>query len=83
MDIVTIACPPNFNDPNIANNAATWYDVNGTEYKVTSGLVEGYVTSDPIGVRTNRVNVIVGMNGLEALGTMGLTLLNFKGDING
>ena len=74
MDIVTIACPAGFTDENVAENAPIWVDVNGVEYQVASGLLEGYTTSDPIEATSDRVNVVVGMNGLEALATMGLTV---------
>jgi hypothetical protein len=85
MDIVTIACPPNFTDPNVAENAPIWTDGNGVEYQVASGLLEGYTledegeiipyeTSDPIEAQADRVNVIVGMDGLAALAAMGLTV---------
>lgn len=85
MDIVTIACPPNFTDPNVADNAPIWLDANGVEYQVASGLLEGYIvedegevipyeTSDPIPAQPDRVNVVVGMDGLSALAAMGLTV---------
>ena len=85
MDIVTIACPPNFTDPNVAENAPIWLDANGVEYKVASGPLEGYTvedegeiipyeTSDPVEAQADRVNVIVGMDGLAALAAMGLTV---------
>ena len=83
MDIVTIACPPNFTDPNVAENAPIWLDANGVEYQVASGLLEGYtledegevipyVTSDPVAAQADRVNIVVGMDGLSALAAMGL-----------
>jgi hypothetical protein len=85
MDIVTIACPPGFTDPNVAENAPIWLDANGIEYQVVSGPLEGYtveedgevipyVTSDPIEAQADRVNVVVGMDGLAALAAMGLTV---------
>jgi hypothetical protein len=85
MDIVTIACPPTFTDSNVVENAPIWLDANGVEYAVASGLLDGYtleedgeiipyVTSDPIEAQPDRVNVIVGMNGLAALAAMGLTV---------
>lgn len=74
MDIVTIACPPNYTDPNVEDNAPIWVDANGVEYQVASGPLEGYVTSDPIEAQPNRVNVVVGMDGLAALDVMGLTV---------
>lgn len=85
MDIVTIACPPNFTDPNVADNAPIWLDANGIEYKVASGPLDGYIledegevipyeTSDPVEAQADRVNVIVGMDGLAALAAMGLTV---------
>lgn len=85
MDIVTIACPSGFTDPNVAENAPIWLDANGVEYAVASGPLEGYtleedaeiipyVTSDPIEAQPDRVNVVVGMDGLAALAIMGLTV---------
>ena len=78
MDIVTIACPPNFTDPNVADNAPIWVDANGVEYKVASGLLEGYTTTEPVQAQADRVNVIVGMDGLAALAAMGLTVKDIE-----
>jgi hypothetical protein len=83
METTTIACPPNYTDPNVAENAPIWLDANGVEYAVASGLLDGYTleeggeiipyeTSGPIEAQPDRVNVIVGMNGLAALAAMGL-----------
>jgi hypothetical protein len=33
-----------------------------------------YITSDPVEAQVDRVNVVVGMDGLTALATMGLTV---------
>lgn len=75
MDIVTIACPPGFTDPNVVENAPIWTDANGIEYQVASGLIGNeYITSDPIQAQPDRVNVVVGMNGLDALAAMGLVV---------
>ena len=85
MDIVTIACPPTFTDSNVTEGAPIWTDANGVEYLVVSGLLNGYtledggevfqyVTSDPIQAQPDRVNVVVGMDGLAALAAMGLTV---------
>lgn len=74
MDIVTIARPVGFTDENIVENAPIWLDANGIEYKVASGLLEGYTTSEPIEATSDRINVVVGMNGLDALAAMGLTV---------
>ena len=74
MDIVTIACPVGFTDENVTENAPIWVDANGVEYQVASGLLEDYTTSDPVEATSDRVNVVVGMNGLEALAAMGLTV---------
>ena len=73
MDIVTIACPPNFSDPNVADNAPIWTD-GTTDYQVASGPLEGYTTTEPIPAQPDRVNVVVGMNGLDALAAMGLVV---------
>lgn len=78
MDIVTIACPPTYTDSNVVENAPIWLDANGVEYAVASGILEGYVTSDPIEAQVDRVNVIVGMDGLTALALMGLTVKEIK-----
>ena len=75
MDITTLACPPGFTDPNVVENAPIWLDSNGIEYQVVSGQIgDEYVTSDPIQAQPDRVNVVVGMNGLDALAAMGLTV---------
>jgi hypothetical protein len=73
MEIVTIACPPGFTDENIVETAPIWTD-GTTDYQVASGPLEGYITSDPIEARPDRVNVLAGMDGLAALAAMGLTL---------
>jgi hypothetical protein len=74
MDIVTIACPPTFTDPNVADNAPVWLDANGIEYMVASGMLEGYESSESVLAAPDRVNVVVGMDGLDALAAMGLTV---------
>ena len=75
MDIVTIACPTGFSDFNVDSaTAPIWLDSSGTEYQVTSGLLDGYITSNPIQAQPDRINVIVGMDGLAALAAMGLTV---------
>ena len=74
MDIVTIACPPGFADPNVDPATAPIWTDGTTEYQVASGLLEGYTTTEPIQARADRVNVIVGMNGLDALAAMGLAV---------
>lgn len=74
MEITTIACPPGFTDPNVAENAPICLDANGIEYQVASGPLEGYTTTEPIPAQPDRVNVVVGMNGLDALAAMGLTV---------
>lgn len=73
--ITTIACPPGYTDPNVDPAVAPiWVDADGVEYLVASGMVEGmYETSDPILAEPDRVNVVVGMDGLSALAAMGLT----------
>jgi hypothetical protein len=73
METTTIACPPGFTDPNVAENAPIWTD-GTTDYQVASGPLDGYTTSDPIQAQPDRVNVVVGMNGLDALAAMGLTV---------
>ena len=74
MEVTTIACPPGFTDPNVAENAPIWLDANGIEYQVASGPLEGYTTTEPIPAQPDRVNVVVGMNGLDALAAMGLVV---------
>jgi hypothetical protein len=86
MDIVTIACPPGFTDPNVdPETAPIWIDANGIEYRVASGLLDGYAlekdaeaitdeTIKPAMAQPDRVNVVVGMDGLDALAAMGLTI---------
>jgi hypothetical protein len=74
METTTIACPPGFTDPNVAENAPIWLDANGIEYTVASGPLDGYETSDPVVALADRVNVIVGMSGLDALAAMGLNV---------
>jgi len=73
METTTIACPPGFTDQNVAENAPIWTD-GTTDYQVASGPLEGYTTSNPIQAQPDRVNVVVGMDGLAALAAMGLTV---------
>ena len=74
MEITTIACPPGYTDPNIDPATAPIWTDGTTDYQVVSGLIgDEYVTSDPIQAQIDRVNVVVGMNGLDALAAMGLT----------
>ena len=74
METTTIACPPGFTDPNVADNAPIWLDANGVEYMVASGLLEGYEPTELGLAAPDRVNVVVGMDGLDALVVMGLTV---------
>jgi len=84
-EITTIALPPSMDDPNVnPETAPIWVDAEGNEYLVASGMLaepldeEGnpipYVTSDPITAEPDRLNVVVGMDGLDALAAMGLIL---------
>lgn len=74
METVTIACPHGFTDPNVDPATAPIWTDGVNDYQVASGPMEGYITSDPIAAQTDRVNVVVGMGGLEALAAMGLTV---------
>jgi hypothetical protein len=77
MDITTIACPPGYTDPNIDPATAPIWTDGTTDYQVVSGLIgDEYVTSEPIQAQPDRVNVVVGMNGLDALAAMGLVVKN-------
>ena len=82
MEITTIACPPGFTDPNVNPETAPIWTDGTTDYKVASGPMGGYTTSDPIQALPGRVNVVVGMNGLAALAAMGLSLKSEDG-VNG
>jgi hypothetical protein len=92
MEITTIACPPTFTNSNVVENAPIWLDANGVEYAVASGPLDGYTledggeiipyeTSDPVEAQVNRVNVIVGMDGLAALAAMRLTVKPSEAEI--
>lgn len=74
MEVVTIACPPGFIDPNVDPQTAPIWTDGTTDYQVASGPLEGYTTTEPIQAQTDRVNVVVGMSGLDALAAMGLTV---------
>jgi hypothetical protein len=77
METTTIACPPGFTDPAVDDaTAPIWVDANGVEYKVASGLLEGYATTEPVLASPKRVNVVVGVDGLNALAMMGLVAKN-------
>lgn len=84
METTTIACPQGFTDPNVDPATAPVWTDGVNDYQVASGLFDGYVnaeseleayvTSDPIQAAPDRVNVVAGMSGLDALAAMGLTL---------
>lgn len=74
MEITTIACPPGFTDPNVDPATAPIWTDGATDYQVASGLLKGYTTTDPIQASPDRVTVVVGMNGLDALAAMGLVV---------
>lgn len=74
MEVTTIACPPGFTDPNVDLATAPIWTDGTTDYQVASGPLEGYTTTDPIQAQPDRVNVVVGMSGLDALAAMGLTV---------
>jgi hypothetical protein len=74
METTTIACPPGFTDPNVNPETAPIWTDGITDYQVASGPMEGYTTSDPITATPDRVNVVVGMSGLDALAAMGLVV---------
>ena len=78
MDIITIACPRGFTDPNVDPATATIFTDGTMDYHVASGLLEGYTTTEPLQAQAGRVNVIVGMNGLDALAAMGLVLKDIE-----
>jgi hypothetical protein len=92
MDTVTIACPLGFTDPSVDPATAPIWTDGTTDYYVASGPMDGYtvddevvpyVTSDPVQAQSDRVNVVVGMNGLDALAAMGLTVIAEQGSNNG
>lgn len=83
METVTIACPLGLTDPSVDPATAPIWTDGTTDYQVASGPMDGYtvddevvpyVTSDPIEAQSDRVNVVVGMNGLDALAVMGLVV---------
>jgi hypothetical protein len=74
METTTIACPQGFTDPNVDQATAPIWTDGVNDYQVASGPMDGYTTSEPIQAAPDRVNVVVGMSGLEALAVMGLSL---------
>ena len=79
MNILTVAVVPNLNEREDGNfwcdpqYAPIWTD-GTTDYLVASGLSdEPLETSDPITAQPDRVNIVMGMDGLDALAAMGLT----------
>lgn len=91
METVTIACPQGFTDPNVDQTTAPIWTDGVNDYRVASGPLDGYalidggelvpyVTSDPIQAVPDRVNVVVGMGGLDALAAMGLTVKSIDED---
>ncbi len=80
METTTIACPDGFTDPNVNPETAPVWTDGVNDYQVASGPMEGYITSEPIQAQPDRVNVVVGMSGLDALAAMGLVV---KESLNG
>ena len=85
MNILTVAVVPELNERGVDNqeNPVFWCDpqyapiwTDGTtDYLVASGLSdEPLETSDPITAQPDRVNIVVGMDGLDALAAMGLVV---------
>lgn len=79
MQIVTIAVVASLNQK---SDGTFWCDpvyapiwkAGRTNYLVSSGPSdEPLETSDPITAKSDRVNIVVGMDGLSALSAMGLT----------
>jgi hypothetical protein len=87
MNILTVAVVPSLNERGTDDqgNPVFWCDpqyapiwTDGTtDYLVASGLSEeGLETSNPITAQPDRVNIVVGMEGLAALEAMGLVVKN-------
>ena len=87
MNILTVAVVPELNERGVDDqeNSVFWCDpqyapiwTDGTtDYLVASGLSdEPLETSDPITAQPDRVNIVVGMDGLAALEAMGLVVKN-------
>jgi hypothetical protein len=85
MNILTVAVVPSLNERGVdgQGNPTFWCDpqyapiwTDGTtDYLVASGLSdEPLETSDPITAQPDRVNIVVGMDGLDALAAMGLVV---------
>lgn len=80
MNIVTIAVVASLNEredgtPWVEPEYAPIWTDGKTDYLVSSGLSdEALETSDPIKAQPDRVNIVVGMDGLAALAAMGLTV---------
>lgn len=74
METVTIACPKGLSDESVdISTAPIWVDSNKNEYFIASGVMEGYSTTEPVKAIKTRVNIVVGVDGLTALGMMELT----------
>ena len=87
MNILTVAVIPELNERGVDDqgNPTFWCDpqyapvwTDGTtDYLVASGLSdEDLETSDPITAQPDRVNIVMGMDGLAALEAMGLVVKN-------
>ena len=85
MNILTVAVIASLNQRGVDDqgNPTFWCDpqyapiwTDGTtDYLVASGLSdEPLETSDPITAQPDRVNIVVGMDGLDALAAMGLVV---------
>jgi hypothetical protein len=88
MNILTVAVIASLNERGVDDqgNPTFWCDPQyapiwtdgATDYLVASGLSdeEDVVTSSPITAQPDRVNIVVGMDGLAALEAMGLAVKN-------
>jgi hypothetical protein len=74
--IVTISCPTTMSHPEInPDTAPVWADIHGMEYYVVSGILSEYEATEWTEADPAKITVIVGMDGLQALAEMGLTVV--------
>jgi hypothetical protein len=73
--IVTIACPTNMTHPEVnPETAPIWEDIHRMEYHVVSGILPEYEATEWTEADPAKITIIVGMEGLQALAEMGLTV---------
>lgn len=78
MQTVTIACPTTLEHIHVDSaTAPIWVDASGNRYRVASGPLDNIQATEHLVAVPDKITIIIGATGLEALAQMQL-----KGDNN-